>query len=355
MISKRTILLIEDNVDLRENTAELLEESNFNMITAENGKIGVDMAKKHIPDLIICDIMMPELDGYEVLDLLSKDSLTEAIPFIFLTAKSENSDLRKGMSLGADDYITKPFEEVDLINAIEARLKKTDLLKAVFNQSVDGIETFIENAKQLVNMHGLSKNRTLHTFKKKYSIYNEGSFPRGMYFIQKGRVKTFISNEEGKEYIIGLYNEGDFFGYLPLFEETSYRETAETLEDSEIYFIPKDDFFTLLVSNREVANRFIKMLSNNLIEMENRIIKLAYNSVRKRVAESLVMLEKTYNTSGHLPFTIAMSREDIANIVGTSTETVIRALSDFKDENIIAIKGRNISIINLEKLQKMKN
>lgn len=351
----KTILLIEDNVDLRENTAELLEDSNYKIITAENGKIGVELALKHIPDIIICDIMMPELDGYEVLEILSKNEQTEAIPFIFLTAKSENTDMRKGMSLGADDYITKPFEEEDLINAIEARLRKSELLKTIYQQSAEGIETFIENAKQLVNLTALSKNRSIHVFKKKYSIYNEGGFPRGMYFIQKGKVKTFISNEDGKEYINGLYNEGDFFGYLSLLEDSTYRETAETLEESEIYYIPKEDFFTLLISNREVAKRFIKMLTNNLVEMEDRILKLAYNSVRKRVAESLVMLEKTYNTLQQLPFTISMGREDIANIVGTSTETVIRALSDFKDENIIAIKGRNISIINLEKLKKMKN
>ncbi|MEI6594457.1 MAG: response regulator [Bacteroidota bacterium] len=351
----KTILLIEDNADLRENTAELLEESNYKIITAENGKIGIELAINHLPDLIICDIMMPELDGYEVLEILSKNPLTETIPFVFLTAKSENSDLRKGMSLGADDYITKPFKEVELIEAIETRLRKNEMLKTVYQQSAEGIESFIENAQQLLELNGLSKNRTMHLFKKKYSIYNEGSFPRGIYFIQKGKVKTFISNEDGKDYIIGLYNEGEFFGYLSLLEETVYRETSETLEDSEIYFIPKEDFFTLLVSNHEVAKRFIKMLSSNLVEMETRILKLAYNSVRKRVAESLVMLEKTYNNLNQQPFTISMSREDIANIVGTSTETVIRALSDFKDENIIAIKGRNISIINLEKLQKMKN
>ena len=242
----KTILLIEDNADLRENTAELLEESNYKIITAENGKIGIELAINHLPDLIICDIMMPELDGYEVLEILSKNPLTETIPFVFLTAKSENSDLRKGMSLGADDYITKPFKEVELIEAIETRLRKNEMLKTVYQQSAEGIESFIENAQQLLELNGLSKNRTMHLFKKKYSIYNEGSFPRGIYFIQKGKVKTFISNEDGKDYIIGLYNEGEFFGYLSLLEETVYRETSETLEDSEIYFIPKEDFFRML-------------------------------------------------------------------------------------------------------------
>ena len=125
----KTILLIEDNKDIRENTAEILELSNYEVLTAENGKIGVELALKQPPDLIICDIMMPVMDGYGVLHSLGKNKETAAIPFIFLTAKTERTDMRKGMEMGADDYITKPFEEIELLNAVEARLKKSDALE----------------------------------------------------------------------------------------------------------------------------------------------------------------------------------------------------------------------------------
>ena len=122
------VLIIEDNADVRENTAELLELSNYDVATAENGKIGVEIAKKILPDIIVCDIMMPELDGYEVLEALNKNSETASIPFIFLTAKTEKTDMRKGMNLGADDYLTKPFSENELLEAIESRLKKFTFL-----------------------------------------------------------------------------------------------------------------------------------------------------------------------------------------------------------------------------------
>ena len=122
------ILLIEDNLEVRENTQEILELASYEVLTAENGKIGVEMAKEIVPDLIICDIMMPELDGYGVLELLSKNKATKQIPFIFLSAKTERSDVRKGMNLGADDYITKPFTEDDLISAIESRMAKMSIL-----------------------------------------------------------------------------------------------------------------------------------------------------------------------------------------------------------------------------------
>src|SRR5665811_770251 len=105
----KSILLIEDNDELRENTAEILELANYKVVSAANGKLGIKAALKNKPDLIICDVMMPELDGYGVLHLINKNTELSGIPFIFLTAKSERSDLRKGMEMGADDYITKPF------------------------------------------------------------------------------------------------------------------------------------------------------------------------------------------------------------------------------------------------------
>src|SRR3989337_2620295 len=139
----KKILLIEDNKEMRENTAEILELANYDVVTAQNGKEGVEFTKREKPDLIICDIMMPELDGYGVLHLLTKSDETAAIPFIFLTAKAERSDLRKGMEMGADDYVTKPFDDIELLNAVESRLRKSDLMKKEFNGSLNELNEFI--------------------------------------------------------------------------------------------------------------------------------------------------------------------------------------------------------------------
>lgn len=119
----KKILIIEDNIDVRENTADLLELSNYKVTTAENGKIGVELALKILPDAILCDIMMPELDGYQVLQKLSNNNKTVNIPFIFLTAKTEKIDMHKGINLGADNYLTKPFTEKELLYIIENHLK----------------------------------------------------------------------------------------------------------------------------------------------------------------------------------------------------------------------------------------
>ena len=122
----KTILLIEDNDDIRSNMAEILELANYNVITAENGKQGLEIAIESKPDLIICDIVMPLLDGYGVLTAIHHHDGLRNTPFIFLTAKTERADFRKGMELGADEYMTKPFTATDLLNAVESRIRKID-------------------------------------------------------------------------------------------------------------------------------------------------------------------------------------------------------------------------------------
>lgn len=346
----KKILLIEDNKDVRENTAEILELSNYQVITAENGKIGVDLAGKENPDLIVCDIMMPVLDGYGVLYMLSKKPETSSIPFIFLTAKTDKTDIRKGMSMGADDYLTKPFEEMELLHAIEIRLKKSETFKKEFAKTAEGLGEFLDTAKGLEELKKLSSDRKMHRFAKKESIFMEGDEPASLVFITRGQVKTFKTNEQGKELITGIRRPGEFIGYTDLIEGTELRETAEAMDDTEVCFIPKQDFFSLLYSNRDVATRFIKMLSNNLKEMEERLINLAYNSVRKRVAEALITMQRRSEKNA-----FSVSREDLASMVGTATESVIRTLSDFKDEKLIDIKDKQIVMLDQARLAGMKN
>ena len=353
----KKILLIEDNQDIRENTAEILELANYEVVTAENGKIGVSMAMVEKPDLIICDIMMPVLDGYGVLHLLSKNEDLAGIPFIFMTAKSERSDFRKGMEMGADDYISKPFDDIELLNAIEVRLKKSAIQSKEFSKDMNGLSSFLSDAKGVNLLKDLTTNEQVDSrlCKKKELVYMDGNYPKGIYFLAKGKVKTFRTNDLGKELITELYKEGDFFGYSALLEDEKYTDSAMTLEDSTVCLIPKEDFFELLYKNSDVSRKFIKLISNNLKEKENQLIKLAYNSVRKRVAEALSTLSNRYKTEGESEFTIHISREDLANLAGTATETTMRTLSDFKDEGLISIDKGSITILKIESLAGMRN
>ncbi len=286
----KTILLIEDNADIRENTAEILELSNYKVIVAENGKAGVEKALEHTPDLIICDIMMPVLDGYGVLHAVHKNERIKNTPFIFLTAKSERNDFRKGMELGADDYISKPFDGTELLNAVDSRLKKLDLLKEQLSPGIEGLNHLIEVSFGNNALQALTENRNTNIYKKKQVIYSEGNHPNRLYYVVKGKVKAFKTHEDGKELITELYSAGDFLGYIPLLEGSVYKDTAEAFELTELAVIPKEDFEDLLNKNSEVAKKFIQLLAKNISEKEQHLLGLAYNSLRKKVANALITL-----------------------------------------------------------------
>jgi len=344
------ILLIEDNPDMRENTAEMLELANYQVQVAENGKQGVRMAQQDPPDLIICDIMMPELDGYGVLYLLAKNPKTSAIPFIFLTAKADKSDFRQGMKLGADDYLTKPFEEMELLEAIDIRLKKSRQFQQGFNEGIRAVEDFIDEAMGLEELNKLSEDRKTRHYNKKEALFYQGEHPNFLYYLNSGKVKTSKMNQDGKELVTGLHKAGDFIGYLSLLQGTEYPESAVVLEPAEAFLIPKQDFLLLLFNNRDVSARFVKMLSRNLIEKEQELLNLAYNTVRKRVADALLQLKDRYQTDQEQDFSMPISREDLASMVGTAKESVIRTLSEFKNDHLIAIEGSKICILEPEKL-----
>jgi CRP-like cAMP-binding protein/ActR/RegA family two-component response regulator len=345
----KSILVIEDNEHIRENTAEILELAGYKAFTAENGKRGVEIALAENPSLVVCDIMMPELDGYGVLHLMKSNKSTENIPFIFLTAKTERSDMRKGMEMGADDYITKPFDDIELLKAVEIRLKKAEVTQNVYPTTPEGITSFLEDVKK--NCLGdLSDKYDTEDYPRKHMLYTEGKRPRYLYYVVQGKVKGYTTDDNGKEYITDLYAAGDFIGFNALIREINYQDAAMVLEDAELLQIPAEDFMKMIYCDMNIAGAFIRIMSNNLKEKEDRMLQLAYGSLRKRVAKALVEIQAKF-THENSSESITISREDIAHYVGTTTESLIRTVSDFKSEKLIEIKDTNIIIKNLDKLR----
>ena len=342
----KKILLIEDNRDVRETTADILELSGYAMVAVDSGRAGVEAALADAPDLIICDIMMPGLDGYGVLHILGKRAETAGIPFIFLTARSEKADVRKGMNLGADDYLTKPFEETELLDAVETRLHKSDRLRQEYAPDTSGLDAFFREARTFADLRDLSLERKQQTYRKKADIFLECSVSQWLYFINEGQVKTYKSSQEGKELVTGILGPGDFLGHLALLDDgRRHTETATALEETEVSLIPPEDFFKLLHSNREVSGKFIKILSHHLAEREEQLLHVAYHSVRQRVAEALLKLAQL-GPEAEEPPTINIAQKDLAGIVGTVKETVTRTLADFKDEGLIRIDRMKITVLN---------
>jgi CRP-like cAMP-binding protein len=251
--------------------------------------------------------------------------------------------------MGADDYITKPFEDIELLNAIEIRLKKAAVLETKYAPSQEGINEFIKDVKSSGLISQLADQYDVETYSKKQTLYQESKRPRYLYYLVKGKVKGFKTHEDGKEYITDLFSVGDFMGYPAIIEDKNYDDSAVVMEEAEIMQIPKEDFLQMIYGNMDVAAKFIRIITQNVKEKEERLLSLAYSSLRKRVAKALIDIQAKFNAA-HPNKPLEISREDFAHYVGTATESLIRTLSDFKSEKLIAIKEGKISIINAEKL-----
>jgi CRP-like cAMP-binding protein/CheY-like chemotaxis protein len=348
----KKVLIIEDNDDIRENVIEILELAGYQVSAASNGKVGVELAFKEIPDIILCDIMMPEMDGYGVLYMLSKRPETIAIPFIFLTAKAEHFDRRKGMEMGADDYLTKPFDDMELLNAIESRLRKKEGQQAFYSKSLDRLNSLVAKKDGLAALQQIIVERKARSFKKSQVIYYEGDKGNGLYLVISGKVKTIKLAEDGRELMTGIYSADEYLGINAMLSNEEYTDTATALEDSLLCLIPKEQLEQLLNLYPEVAREFIKLLANDIREKEEQLLQMAYHSVRKKMAQALLRLHRQPGSEAD---SFKIAREDLAAMAAMATETVSRTLSDFKEEGLIEKTGSTITIIDLARLTKMKN
>lgn len=342
----KKILLIEDDKTVRENTAELLELSNYEVETASNGKIGIEKAPVFLPDVVVCDIMMPEMDGYQVLESLSKDETLKKIPFIFLSAKTDHKDVRRGMNLGADDYLTKPFEEEELIDAIESRLAKADILNSsAENPKLDSSLHSFEALKEVF------KKEPLKTFEAGDHIFESGQTSNSIYLIEKGVVKTYKLDENGKELITAINKVNDIFGNLSFTKRTSFSEFASALEDTSLYEISTERVKQLFNEHPKVMFEFIDQLGDHLSETKSQLMDMAYSSVRKKTAQSILLFSERLKKNKLSQ--IRISRADLAAVAGIASESLIRTLSTFKKEGIIEVEGRNIKINDFEALKRI--
>ena len=183
------------------------------------------------------------------------------------------------------------------------------------------------------------------TYKKGEQLFQEASIPRGVYCINQGMVKIFKRGDEGKEQIIHIAKAGEMVGFRAMFTEEPYKVGAEALEESNICFIGKVDFLSLMDTNPLLRNGIIKELSKELADRADFITNMAQKNVRERLAFTMLILMDVYDNQP-----INLSREDLANFVGTATETLIRLLKDFKEEGIIEVQTRKIFVLKRERL-----
>jgi CRP/FNR family transcriptional regulator len=191
--------------------------------------------------------------------------------------------------------------------------------------------------------------------KKGENIFRENSYASGVYCINAGKVKLSMMGDEGKEQIVRLAKSGDIVGYKALLSGDRYSATATALEDCNVCFIPREIFLVILQKDAALSFEMMKVLSDELKKAEEKITHLAQKPVRERVAETILFLKETYGLDADNHVNVSLTREEIANLVGTATETAIRLLSEFNKDHIIELSGKKIKILDQNKLIKTAN
>ncbi|MEM6770837.1 MAG: response regulator, partial [Bacteroidota bacterium] len=342
------ILVVEDNEEVRANLAEILEIYGYVVTEAANGLEGVKQAIESPPDIILCDVMMPELDGFGVLNLLSEHERTAGIPFVFITAKTEAEDIRRGMNLGADDYITKPFYKDELLNVINVRLKKAAKRSATAPPPAAPTPTLSDPARgRSAITAAFTKHGREETFKQGENIVREGDYPHFLYRVKSGHVHLARPHAYGRDYVIAELSQEEIFGLPTCLERTTFHYTAKVVsKTASCSLLPVATLYKLINSDRSVSEAIMQLLASRVVEQSEKLVHQAYDSVRRRTALVLCDLHEKYEGGA-----IQLSRDELAQMVGSTKESVIRALSDFKREKLVKTEGRALQIEDPERLR----
>ena len=344
-MANETLLIIEDNLEVRENLAEILELYGYTVVTAEHGLEGVKRAFAEPPDLILCDVMMPELDGYGVLNLLTENERTAGIPFVFITARTEKEDIRRGMNLGADDYITKPFYKDELLQVIRTRLKKAS---RGGERVPEASGAHLSDPARGLGRLGSLFNEVGRTtvYEQGETIVREGEYPHFLYRVEEGHVHLGRVHEYGREFILSDIGPGHLFGTACLLERLPHYYTARVASPSaRCTRLPAARALELVNQDRNVAEALLHLLAEETVRRSDQLVQQAYDSVRRRTANVLCDLHRRYAEGP-----IELTRDELAQMVGTTKESVIRALSDFRRDGLIETEGRQITVGDPERL-----
>lgn len=351
----KAILLITTNEELRKKVAGIFDYSGYSVTTVPDGAAAIESAIGVQPEVILCDLDLPEPGSYTLLHAVAQHASISRIPVILLGSFPTKEDVRKAMDAGADDCLPLPFEGIELLRAVEAALdrKTRRSLHSAKKHADDVLPTGDKEDRQRLTV--LFGDRDMQTFRRKQSLYSEGQRATQVWFIASGKVKTFRINEDGKELITNLYGQGDLVGYTEALQGDCYRDSARAVEDTGLIAIPRSEFLRIITTSTELSRLLLQMLARNSTRRDEGLVDLAYNSLRKRVANGLLRLSETFNEGVQGNRTINLSRENLAAIIGAAPESLTRTLSDFKKEKLISMQEGVITLLNEEKLRNLVN
>lgn len=338
-------MLVGNREDLQKSIPDMLRLSGYEVVAVEDGVSAMRFMDAVIPELVICDA---DISGPGLLvflrELRHKAGLLPVIVFGDLPGKE---DVRRVMEAGADDCLQIPFETIDLLRSVEACLSRK--LRLCHRVERPAEESFDQQV--LLKAYG---DRDLVIFKRKQLLYVEGQRALCVWLVMSGRVKTYRTNEEGKELITSIYGAGELIGCPEVMESACYRDNARVLEDAGLVAIPRQEFVEALQCNSRMTLWLLQTMAHRSALRDQGLVNLSYNSLRKRVANGLLELADIYREGGE-DAAIVISRENLAGIVGSAPESLTRTLGDFKREKLISVEEGRIVLLDEKGLRDMIN
>lgn len=330
------ILIIDENSSRLKNLSVFLNHSQFLVSISSNGAEALNIAKEKSPKIILCSDENESMSAAQILSLSKNDQFLRGCIFI-VYGINELSKYREYLDLGADDYLTTPLNMPALLQCLKMRWQ---IYSSRVNQTIE-IKT---DANSLDDLKQFA-TKTL-VFETNQFIFNAGTPARYLFYLLEGKAKSRLLDEDGNELITSFFKKGDLMGFKPLIEERAYHKDGIALENCKVLLIPKSELLKLIDTKSEIAKSVIYQLSSQYTETEEDLLNVAYSNVKTRVAKKLLSIH-----SIELKETIEITREDFANLIGTSTETLVRSLTELRKEGLISTKGSKIFLKNIDKLK----
>lgn len=354
----RKILLIDDRPAAGANIREILALSQYTVLTATSAAAAIAVASKEHPGLVICDLSLAGADAAEVIRTLQAEPALQFVPLLVLTESTDKNQLRRLMTLGADDCLAKPFDGIELLRAVDACLERQQRMATQSAIPSKSTEALIPDAATPAIGPGLAwrpDDRDIMPCKKKTLLYTEGQRASQVFYIVSGKVRTFRTHSDGKELITGIHGAGDCVGYAAALEGGVHRDNAQVFEDSGIIVISRQEFIGIFNTDSGLARQLIQWLARHASEKEAGLINLAYSSLRKKVANGILHLSASLRHEQGGKRYITISRDNLAALVGSAPESLTRTLGEFRKERLIEISDGRIWLLDEEGLRKMLN
>jgi CheY-like chemotaxis protein len=344
----KKILLIEDDEDFRASTVDILSLSNYEVQSCKNGKEGVQKSLSWKPDLIICDIILPHLDGYGVLRALRNSDYLKDVLIICISGHQEIEHYRKCMEFGADDFLLKPFSPTELLKAIETRFDRHAIhSEHLTTQSSTGREKYDDILVKVL------EGRPVVPGRKGSPMFEAGQTPRFVCYVISGMIRTIRFDYSGKELTTGIYTKGQFVGLSEALTGAPFMDSAIVLLNAELVLLPIVDFLQFASREPVFLSALVNQLASDLLSGNRLLLNLAYQDMRGKVALALIRLHQAYKLEDPQSTFVKQPRTIIASIAGVAKESATRTMIDFVDEGLVEVTPEGYRILNIERLERL--